>query len=160
MSSDSGATVDAAVDPAPDPAEALEVFEGWHRAHENRDTAALGAVLADDVLVHSLFRAEPVRTRDAAVAHFVRTTTTFSGLAMELVSTPAAAANGAVLAEVMFTGRFNGELAWRDCLHHGTGQPFEVPGVVVVHTDQRAVTSVRTLFDRADWLRQIGVPTS
>jgi steroid delta-isomerase-like uncharacterized protein len=139
-------------------AEALEVFERWYSAHENGDTAALGAVLADDVAVYSLFRAEPVRTRDAAVAHFVQTTTTFSDLALTLISTPAAAADGAVLAEVIFTGAFTGELAWRGQLHRGAAQRFEVPGVVVVGTHHDAVKSVRTLFDRDDWLRQIGIP--
>lgn len=134
------------------------MFERWYVAHETGDTAALGAVLADDVSVHSLFRPEPVRTRDAAVAHFVRTTTTFSGLAMALVSTPAASANGAVLAEVVFTGAFTGELAWRERVYRGAGQRFQVPGVVVIRTHDGAVTSVQTLFDRDDWLCQIDVP--
>lgn len=138
--------------------ETLAVFERWYSAHEAGDVAKLGAVLADDVTVHSLFRSEPVHTRDAALAHFARTTTTFSDLVMGLVSNPTAAANGAVLAEVVFTGTFTGELTWRDRVHRGAGQPFEVPGVVVIRTDQRGVISVRTLFDRDDWLRQIGVP--
>lgn len=141
-----------------DPAEALAVFERWYVAHETGDTAALAAVLAEDVVVHSLFRAEPVRTRDVAVAHFVHTTTTFSELAMALVSTPAASADGVVLAEVMFTGAFTGELTWRERVYRGAGQRFQVPGVVVIRTHDGAVRSVRTLFDRDDWLRQIDVP--
>jgi steroid delta-isomerase-like uncharacterized protein len=143
-----------------DPADALAVFDRWYDAHESGDVPALREVLADDVEVHSLFRAEPARGRDAAVAHFLRTTTvTFAGLAMGLVSTPAAAANGAVLAEVVFTGAFTGELTWRDRVHQGAGQRFSLPGVVVLRTRDGAVTSVKTLYDRDDWLRQIDVPT-
>lgn len=146
--------------PTVNPEDALRAFDGWYVAHEAGDIAALGAVLADDVAVYSLFRAEPVRTRDAAVAHFVRTTTTFPDLTTTLVSTPAVAADGAVLAEVEFTGTFTGELSWRERVHRGAGQRFEVPGVVVIRTRDGAVTSVRTLFDRDDWLRQIGIPTT
>jgi ketosteroid isomerase-like protein len=135
------------------------VFDRWYAAHETGDLAGLRAVLDPDVTVHSLFRPEPVHTRDAAVAHFLRTTTTFSDLAMALVSTPAAAADGAVLGEVVFTGSFTGGLAWRNCVHRGKGQRFQVPGVVVVRTRSGAVTSVRTLYDRDDWLRQIAVPS-
>jgi hypothetical protein len=135
------------------------VFERWYLAHETGDTVALGAVLADEVVVHSLFRPEPVRTREAAVTHFARTTATFSELAMALVSSPAASADGAVLAEVVFTGAFTGELAWRDRVYRGAGERFRVPGVVVVRTHHDEVTSVRTLFDRDDWLRQVAVPT-
>lgn len=145
---------------AVDPGEALDVFEQWYVAHEAGDIDALSAVLAPDVAIHSLFRLEPVRSRDAAVAHFLGTTTTFSPLDMGLVSTPAAAANGAVLAEVVFAGKFVGELSWRGDVHRGAGQRFSVPGVVVVRTHDGAVTSVRTLYDRDDWLRQIGVPTA
>jgi hypothetical protein len=92
------------------------------------------------------------------VAHFLNTTETFVGMAIELVSTPAAAANGAVLAEVVFSGAFTGELTFRDRVHHGAGQRFELPGVVVIHTRGHQVTSVRTLYDRDLWLSQIGVP--
>nr|WP_275404041.1 nuclear transport factor 2 family protein [Pseudonocardia acidicola] len=138
----------------------MAVFDRWYDAHESGDVPALREVLADDVEVHSLFRAEPARSRDAAVAHFLRTTTvTFAGLAMGLVSTPAAAANGAVLAEVVFTGAFTGRLTWRDRVHQGAGQRFSLPGVVVLRTRDGAVTSVKTLYDRDDWLRQIDVPT-
>lgn len=151
-------TVGVAADPVATSNDALAVFERWYAAHEGGDTEALAAVLANDVVVHSLFRPEPVRGRDAAVAHFVQTTTTFSDLALALVSTPAAAANGAVLAEVVFTGSFTGVLTRGDRVHHGGGQRFTVPGVVVIRTADGAVTSVRTLFDRDDWLRQIGVP--
>lgn len=141
-------------------ADALTVFSRWYDAHEAGDVSALREVFADDVEVHSLFRTEPARSPDAAVAHFLRTTTeTFAGLAMGLVSTPAAAANGAVLAEVVFTGAFTGELGWRGRVHRGAGQRFSLPGVVVIRTRDGAVTSVKTLYDRDDWLRQIDVPT-
>jgi hypothetical protein len=110
------------------------------------------------VAVHSLFAREPVRGREGAVSHYERTTTTFAGLAMALVSTPAAAANGAVLAEVEFTGSFTGELTWQARVRRGAGQQFRVPGVVVIWTRNGAVTSVRTLFDRDDWLRQLDAP--
>ena len=40
----------------------------------------------------------------------------------------------------------------------GAGQRFELPGVVVVHTRRDEVTSVRTLYDRDLWLRQIEIP--
>jgi ketosteroid isomerase-like protein len=148
-----------AVAPTPaDPAKALVVFDRWYVAHESRDIPALEAVLSDDVAVHSLFRTEPTRSREAAVAHFLRTTATFSGLAMELPSSAAAAADGAVLAEILFSGAFTGELTFRDRIHRGAGQRFEVPGVVVVHTRDDEVTVVRTLYDRDAWLRQIDVP--
>jgi hypothetical protein len=64
-----------------------------------------------------------------------------------------------VLAEVEFTGSFTGELTWRELVYQGAGRRFAVPGVVVIGTGDGAVISVRTLFDRDDWLRQIGVPT-
>lgn len=140
-------------------ADALAVFDRWYAAHEAGDVPALRAVLHADVTVQSLFRSAPVCSRDAAVTHFLRTTTTFPGLEMGLVSTPAAAANGAVLAEVVFTGKFAGELTWRERVHRGAGQRFAVPGVVVIHTREGAVTHVRTLYDRDDWLGQIDVPT-
>lgn len=141
-----------------DPAAALAVFDRWYDAHESGDVPALREVLDDDVEVHSMFRPEPAGSRDAAVAHFLRTTGTFADLAMGLVSTPSAAANGAVLAEVMFTGAFTGELTWRGRVHQGAGQRFSLHGVVVVRTHEGAVTSVKTLYDRDDWLRQIDVP--
>lgn len=141
-----------------DHAHALAVFDRWYTAHEGRQVSALRAVLAADVKVHSLFRPEPARSREVAVAHFLRTTETFAGLAMDLVSTPACAANGAVLAEVVFSGAFSGGLTFRDRVHHGAGQRFELPGVVVVHTRRDEVTSVRTLYDRDLWLRQIEIP--
>ena len=141
-------------------ADALTVFTRWYDAHEAGDVSALREVFADDVEVHSLFRTEPARSPDAAVAHFLRTTTeTFAGLAMGLVSTPFAAAAGAVLAEVVVTGTFTGELGWRGRVHRGAGQRFSLPGVVVIRTRDGAVTSVKTLYDRDDWLRQIDVPT-
>ena len=141
-----------------DPAGALAVFDSWYTAHEAGDVPALRAVLAADVEVHSLFRPEPARSRDAAVAHFLRTTATFAGLAMELVSTPAAAANGAVLAEVVFSGAFTGELDFRDQVYRGAGQRFAVPGVVLIRTRGGEVASVRSLYDRDLWLSQIDVP--
>lgn len=142
-----------------DAVDALAVFDRWYDAHETGDVPALRAVFAEDVEIHSMFRPEPVRSPGAAVAHFLRTTTdTFAGLAMGLVSTPAAAADGAVLAEVVFAGSFTGQLTWRDRVHRGAGQRFSLPGVVVVRTRDGAVTSVKTLYDRDDWLRQIDVP--
>jgi ketosteroid isomerase-like protein len=146
-------------DTAVEPADALAVFDRWYDAHESGDVPALREVLGDDVEVHSMFRPEPARSRDAAVAHFLRTTTvTFPGLAMGLVSTPAAAGDGAVLAEVVFAGTFTGELTWRGRVHRGAGQRFSLPGVVVIRTRGDAVISVKTLYDRDDWLRQIDVP--
>jgi hypothetical protein len=113
-------------------------------------------VLDDDVRIHSMFRDQPVESRDAAVAHFVRTTTTFA-LAMPLVGGPAVADDGTVLAEVDFVGTFTGTLLWHGTEHVGAGERFRVPGVVVLHTQDDRVRSVRTLYDREDWLRQIGV---
>jgi ketosteroid isomerase-like protein len=134
----------------------LRVFERWYAAHESGDVDGLADVLADDVAVHSLFRAGPARGRPDAVAHFVGVTSTFDDLATELVSRPAVA-DGTVLTEVAFTGAFTGELVWRGRRHRGCGQRFRVGGVLVLHVDAGAVRLVRTLFDRDDWLRQIDV---
>lgn len=138
-------------------APALKTFWVWHAAHEQRDLDGLRAVLHDDVEVHSLFRPAPVRGRDGAVDHFSRTTRTFAHLAMPVVAGPAAADSGVVFAEVEFTGTFTGTLQWRGTAHVGQAQPFWVDGAVVLHTDGGRVRSVRTLFDRDAWLRQIGV---
>ncbi|MFF3569290.1 nuclear transport factor 2 family protein [Nocardia jiangxiensis] len=135
---------------------AVDTFARWYTAHEAGDVTGLTAVLAEDVTVHSLFRPEPARGRAAAAAHFRGTTTTFTDLTMALLSAAAADGN-VVLAEVLFTGAFTGVLSWSGREHHGRGQRLAVPGAVVVHTRADAVTSVRTLFDRDDWLRQIGV---
>lgn len=151
-------TPTARIGPAVSPAEALATFERWYDAHETRDLDALAAVLAADVAVHSMFRPEPARSRADAVAHFRRTTTVFPNLAMPLESGVAATPAGTVLAECRFVGTFGGRLTWGGREHAGNGRRFDVPGVVVLHTADQAVTSVRTLFDRDDWLRQIGVP--
>ncbi len=136
---------------------ALRVFGRWYAAHESGDLVELSAVLAPDVTVHSLFRQVPVQSRQAAVAHFQRTMSSFPDLSMPVVSGPVAADNGAVLAEVIFTGSFTGRLTWRDIAYNGTGEHFEVPGAVLVRTRDEEVITVRTLFDRDSWLRQIGV---
>lgn len=136
---------------------ALETFSVWHVAHEQRDLDRLRAVLHDDVEVHSLFRPAPVRGRDGAVDHFSRTTRTFADLAMPVLAGPAAADSGVVFVEVEFTGTFTGTLQWSGAAHTGGAQPFRVLGAVVLHTDGGRVRSVRTLFDRDGWLRQIGV---
>ncbi|NIY69430.1 nuclear transport factor 2 family protein [Streptomyces malaysiensis] len=137
----------------------LDAFERWYVAHESGNVGGLADALAEDVSVHSLFRPDSVAGREAAVAHFSRTTSTFTELAMALVSSPAVTGD-TVLAEVMFTGAFTGELTWGGRLHRGTGRRFAVPGVLAVHIRSGQVTSVRTLFDRDDWLRQAGVLTA
>lgn len=134
----------------------LSTFERWYAAHESGDTAGLAAVLAEDVMIHSLFRPAPVRGRQAAVTHFSRTTSTFTDLAMSLVSRPAVV-DDLTMAEVRFTGAFTGELIWAGRKHTGSGVRFSVPGVLAVHVHDHAVISVQTLFDRDDWLRQAGV---
>jgi ketosteroid isomerase-like protein len=135
---------------------ALDLFHRWYAAHEDADLAALGAVLAADVTIYSLFRDEPVRTRPAALAHFQGTLRRFPDLSMPFRSPPAVG-TAAVFAEVAFTGTFGGQVQWRGNVYNGAGQQFSVPGVVVLHTDGDFVTSVATLFDRDDWLRQIGI---
>ncbi|WP_405970771.1 nuclear transport factor 2 family protein [Streptomyces sp. NBC_00988] len=137
----------------------LAAFGRWYAAHESGDVEGLAHVLAEDAAVHSLFRSAPVTGREAALAHFSRTTSTFSELEMALVPPPAVGRD-AVLAEVVFTGAFTGELMWGGRLHHGTGRRFTVPGVLVVRVRAGRVTLVRTLFDRDDWLRQAGVISS
>jgi ketosteroid isomerase-like protein len=138
-------------------ATALRTFQQWYDAHQAADPDALAGVLHPDVTVRSLFRPEPVRGRDAAVAHFRRTLAAFPDLSMPLTSPAAANAAGVVLAEVRFTGTFTGTFVWRGTDHRGAGQPFDVAGVVVLHTDDDAVTAVATLFDRDVWLRHLGV---
>ncbi|MEX2291163.1 MAG: ester cyclase [Mycobacteriales bacterium] len=138
-------------------ASALDTFSVWHVAHEQRDLDGLRGVLDDDVEVHSLFRPAPVRGRDLAVDHFSHTMRTFADLAMPVVAGPAAADSGVVFAEVEFAGTFTGMLQWAGTAHIGQAQAFRVDGAVVLHTDGGRVCSVRTLFDRDAWLRQIGV---
>ncbi|WP_186382362.1 nuclear transport factor 2 family protein [Amycolatopsis rhizosphaerae] len=140
-----------------DDARTLEVFGRWYTAHESGDVAGLNATLGDEATVHSLFKPTPARGREAAVAHFTGVNATFSPLAMSLRHTPAAA-DGRVFAEVEFSGAFTGELTWGGVTTRGAGQGFRVPGVVVVRVADSAVRSVRTLFDRDEWLRQIGIP--
>jgi hypothetical protein len=136
---------------------ALGTFERWYAAHERGDLAQLAAVLAPDVTVYSMFRQVPVHSRESAVRHFQGTMASFPDLSMPVVSGPVAARNGTVLAEACFTGSFTGKLAWRGIVYEGLGQSFDVPGAIVVGTTGGAVTTVRTLFDRDTWLRQIGV---
>lgn len=139
------------------PDAALSAFDRWYAAHETADLAALAEVLAEDVAVLSMFRSAPVRGRADAVTHFSRTMRAFPDLAMPLVSGPAATATGAVLAECRFVGTFGGRLSWAGADHVGSGQPFDVSGVVALHTGGGHVHQVRTLFDRDDWLAQIGL---
>ncbi|MEU1548300.1 nuclear transport factor 2 family protein [Nocardia sp. NPDC005745] len=142
-----------------DDPETLGVFGSWYAAHESGDVAGLAAALGEDVVIHSLFKATLVQGRDAAVMHFLGVNATFSRMQMTLCHRPAAA-EGRVLAEVEFAGAFTGELTWSGVTTRGAGQGFRVPGVVVVGVADGAVSSVRTLFDRDDWLRQIGVRSS
>lgn len=139
-----------------DDSETLAVFGRWYDAHESGDLDGLAGVLASDVAIHSLFKSAPVRGRDDAVAHFVGVTSTFSDMAMALAHRPAAT-DGRVLVEVEFSGAFTGELTWNRVAHSGAGQPFRVPGAAVIRIGTGRVQSVRTLFDRDDWLRQIGI---
>ncbi len=137
-------------------AQPLDVFDRWYRAHESGDVDGLGAVLSQDVTIHSLFKPEPVRGRDAALAHFVGVNNTFSNMAITITESPTAA-HDRVLAEADFSGAFTGKLTWEGVSHSGTGQRFRVSGVVLVRITDGRVISVRTLFDRDDLLRQIGV---
>ncbi|WP_241479897.1 nuclear transport factor 2 family protein [Mycolicibacterium neoaurum] len=138
----------------------LALFERWHDAHEASDYEGLAGVLAEDVEIHSMFKPEPVAGRPAALEHFRGTVSRFTDFGMPLLSAPAASDAGIAFAEVVFTGTFTGELTWRGILHRGRRQAFEVPGVIVLHTAGNMVTSVKTLFDRDDWLGQIGVDCS
>lgn len=137
-------------------AAALATFNRWYSAHEGRDIACLSKVLASAAEIHSLFRNQPVRGRSAAVNHFRAVNETFEDLAMMLQCVPAVG-DDRVLVEVEFSGRFAGVLKWRGVAHSGSGQHFCVPGVAVVHTAGAEVSRVRTLFDRDEWLRQIGI---
>lgn len=139
--------------------ETLAVFDRWYVAHESGDAAALAAALGEDAAIHSLFRDTPVRGRNAAVAHFLSVNEIFNPLQMTLSHQPVAA-EGRVLAEVEVVGTFTGVLTFSGVTMRGAGQPFRVPGVVVVGTEGGAVSSVRTLFDRDDLLRQISVQPS
>lgn len=148
------------MDPSPTdaaPDEALCTFDRWYAAHETGDLAALADVLAEDATVRSMFRSAPVCGRADAVTHFSQTMRAFPDLAMPLVSGPAATTTGAVLAECRFVGTFGGRLSWAGADHVGSGQPFDVSGVILLHTGGGQVHQVRTLFDRDDWLGQIGV---
>lgn len=137
---------------------AAATFDRWYQAHESADLAALAAVLAENVAVRSLFRPAPVRGRERAVEHFKKTLQAFSDLSMPLLGPVGITAMGVVLGEVRFAGHFTGFLTVRDRRYEGERQPFDVSGVVILHTGNDAVTSVRTLFDRDDWLHQIGIP--
>ncbi len=136
-----------------------ELFGLWYTAHESGATDDLAAVLAEDVEVRSLFRAQPVRTRAAAVAHFQATMSTFPDLSMPVLAGPLVADDGTVVAEVKFCGTFDGPLTWAGQSHAPTHRQFSVSGVVLLHTDDNFITEVRTLFDRDEWLTQIGVPS-
>ncbi|MFD2414859.1 nuclear transport factor 2 family protein [Amycolatopsis pigmentata] len=139
-----------------DSTDSLSVFERWYAAHESRDTAALAAVLSDDVQVKSLFRAKAASGREAAIAHFLGVNETFSDLSMSLTCAPAVTRDR-VLVEVVFSGAFTGELAWQGTVHAGNGRAFEVPGVAVIRIEDGQVCSVQTLFDRDAWLSQVGI---
>ena len=107
-------------------------------------------------MIYSLFRPVPVRGRDAAVAHFVRVNSTFKNLAMTLAHAPTSS-DGRVLAEFELTGAFTGELTWEGVTNVGAGQRFRVTGVLLVAIANGRVRSVKTLYDRDELLRQIGV---
>ncbi|GAA3526111.1 ester cyclase [Amycolatopsis ultiminotia] len=140
-----------------DDARTLDVFGRWYTAHESGDVAGLAAALGEDAAIHSLFRPEPVAGRDAAVGHFLGVRSTFGEIAMTLRHAPAVAA-GRVLVEVEFSGAFTGTLTWAGVPAHGSGQRFRLGGVAIVRVGRGRVRSVRTLFDRDEWLRQIGIP--
>jgi ketosteroid isomerase-like protein len=137
----------------------LRVAEAWLRAHDTDDPAALTAVLAEDVVVHSLFRTAPARGRDAASTHFRSTMSAFPDLRIEVVAAAASGRASAFLAEVDFVGHFLGRLSRPEGLVDGDGSPFRVRGVVLLTVRGDRVCTVRTLFDKDDWLRQIGLPT-
>ncbi|MBX4171763.1 hypothetical protein ACRAJ3_18120 [Rhodococcus pyridinivorans] len=137
--------------------EALSLFNIWYHAHQTFNYESLGNVLSPDVEIHSLFSRRPVAGRISALKHFRTTVSRFSEFAMPLVSPPAANGHQTAFAEVDFTGRFSGELTWRGTTHKGKHQPFRVPGVIILHTTETNVSSVKTLFDRDDWLCQIDI---
>lgn len=126
----------------------------WLQAHDAGDPAALGAVLHPDVEVHSLFRTEPVRGREAALSHFRGTMTAFPDLEIAVLASAADGPAATFLAEVDFTGHFSGTWARTGAVVQGTGRAFRVRGAVLLTLADDRVRAVRTLFDRDDWLRQ------
>ena len=132
-----------------------ELAQAWLHAHDANDPIALRAVLHDDVTVHSLFRDQPIQGTTAALTHFAATMAAFPDLVLAPIAASVDTAAATYLAEVEFVGHFSG--TWRrdgDEIH-GTGSPFRVHGALILTIRDNRIGTVRTLFDRDDWLRQI-----
>ncbi|MGH3517313.1 MAG: VOC family protein [Haloechinothrix sp.] len=134
-----------------------ELARAWFAAHDANDTAALAEVLHPEVEVHSLFRPEPAQGRDSAIAHFAGTMGAFPDLKLEIVAAAACEAAATYLAEVDFVGHFSGTWTRTGRVVAGTGRPFRVRGAALLGIRDARIRVVRTLFDRDDWLVQIGL---
>lgn len=139
-----------------DPA-AVGVAERWFRAHDGVDYPALEAVLHPDIQVRSLFRREPARGRPEAIEHFRGMMARYPDLLLRIVAGPVAAAaedgGTRVFASVIFEGHYVGDANPVDV---ADGRPLAVPGAVELTIEGEHVRTVRTYFDKAEWLEQIG----
>lgn len=135
----------------------LGLAQRWLDSHNAYDVDALATVLDAKVEVHSLFRDAPARGRAEAISHFDSTMGAFPDLHIEVVASAVTEPGSAYAAAVEFVGHFTGRLRAHGLSHPGTGRAFKVPGVVLLAVRDGAVITVRTLFDKTEWLAQIGL---
>ncbi len=129
----------------------------WLDSHNRNDPAALGEMLAEDIEIHSLFRSEPARGREHAIQHFRQTMSTFPDLVIDPVADALSADGTQYFAHVRFRGHFTGPWGAGDHRLMGSGQKLDVAGTVILSLNDNGVRSVRTLFDKAEWLAQMGM---
>jgi steroid delta-isomerase-like uncharacterized protein len=139
--------------------DAVTIARRWFQAHDAIDYPALEAVLHPDVEVRSLFRQQPARGRPEALEHFREMMARYPDLLLRIEVGPVAAGADSggtrVFASVVFTGHYVGDVEPVDV---ADGRQLAVPGAVELHVEDGHVRTVRTYFDKAEWLAQIGAP--